>query len=61
MDKPNLDKLDKQTGQNQGRVLNSRLERACICHVIAHLTKWTRLKLKTWSKQIVGYLPLAFE
>ncbi len=48
------------TGQNLGRVLNSRLGRACICRAIAYMTKRPNLKLKTRRKQLLGFLPLAF-
>jgi hypothetical protein len=45
---------------NLGRVINSRLGRACICHAVAYVTKQPNLKLKTRPKQLLGYLPLAF-
>ncbi len=54
-----MDKLEL-TGQNIGRVLNSRLCRACIGHTIVHITKQPNLKLKTRPKKLLGYLPLAF-
>ncbi len=54
-----MDKL-KLTGLNLGRVFHSRLGRACIGHEIVHLTKQPNLKLKTWPKQLLGSLPLAF-
>jgi hypothetical protein len=54
-----MDKL-KLTGQNQGRVFNSRLSRACIGYAIVHITKQPNLKLKTRPKQLLGSLPLAF-
>ncbi len=54
-----VDKL-KLTRQNLGRVFNSRLKRACICHAIACRTKRPNLKLKTRPKQLLGSLPLAF-
>jgi hypothetical protein len=54
-----MDKL-KLTGLNLGRVFNSRLGRACIGHAIVHITKQPNLKLKTWPKQLLGYLLLAF-
>jgi hypothetical protein len=50
----------KLTGQNLGQVFNSRLGRACTCHAIEHITKRPNLKLKTWPKQLLGSLPLAF-
>jgi hypothetical protein len=54
-----MDKI-KLTGQNLGRVFNSRLGCACIRNVIVHITKQPNLKLKTWPKQLLGSLPLAF-
>jgi hypothetical protein len=51
-----MDKL-KLTGQNLGRVCNSKLEHAI---VYASITKWPNLKLKTRPKQLLGSLPLAF-
>jgi hypothetical protein len=53
------DKL-KLTGQNLGRVFNSRLGRACIGHAIVHITKQPNLKLKTQPKQLSGSLLSAF-
>jgi hypothetical protein len=38
-----------------------RIGRACICHAIAYIAKRPNLKLSTWPKQLLGYLPLAFE
>ncbi len=29
-------------------------------HTFAYITKWPNLKLKTWPKQLLGCLPLAF-
>ncbi len=54
-----MDKL-KLTGPNMGRVVNSRLGCACASCAIANITKWPSLKLKTWPKQLLGFLPLAF-
>ncbi len=54
-----MDKL-KLTGQNLGSVFNSKLCRACIGHAIVHITKQPNLKFKTWPKQLLGSLPLAF-
>ncbi len=59
LDSQTMDKI-MLTGQNLGRVFNSRLGRACIHHAIVHITKQPNLKLKTWSKQLLGYIPLAF-
>jgi len=47
----------KLTGR---QVFNSRLGQAGICRAIACITKWPNLKLKTWPKQLLGYLQLAF-
>jgi hypothetical protein len=48
------------TGQNLGEVFNPRLGCSCKCRAIAYFTKQTSLKLKTWPKQLLGSLPLAF-
>jgi hypothetical protein len=53
------DKL-RLTGQNLCQVFNSGLRGACIYHAIAHIMKQLNLKLKTWPKQLLGSLPLAF-
>jgi hypothetical protein len=53
------DKL-KLTGRNLGRVLNSRLRCACMCHAISYITKRPNLKLKTQPEQLLGSLTLAF-
>jgi hypothetical protein len=55
-----MDKL-KLTGQNLGRVFNSRLGHACMFRVIAYITKQPNLKLKTWPKQLLVSLLLALE
>ncbi len=55
-----IDKL-KLTGQNLGRVFNSRLGHACICRAITWITKRPNLKLKTRLKQLLVSLPLAYE
>jgi hypothetical protein len=54
-----MDKL-MLIGQTVGRVFNSRLGCACICHAIAYITKRISLKLKTQLKQLLGSRPLAF-
>jgi hypothetical protein len=58
-----MDKL-QLTGENQSGdqsgVFNSRLGHACICRVIAYITKQPNLKLKTQPKQLFGSLPFAF-
>jgi hypothetical protein len=54
------DKL-KLKGWNLGRVFDSRCGRASECHdAITLIIKQPDLKLKTWSKQLLGSLPLAF-
>ncbi len=53
------DKL-KLAGQSLGQFFNSKLGRTCICRAIACRTKWPNLKLKTWPKQLLGSLLLAF-
>jgi hypothetical protein len=54
-----MDKL-KLTGQNLGWIFNARLSCACTGLAIVHITKQPNLKLKTWTKQHLGSLPLAF-
>ncbi len=54
-----LDKF-KQTGQNLGRVFNSRFRRAYKWHKFAQITKQPNLKSKTRPKQLLGSLPLVF-
>jgi len=51
-----MDKL-KLTGWNLGRVFNSRLGCAWMCHSIAYITKQSNVKLKTSPKQFLGSLP----
>jgi hypothetical protein len=55
-----MDKL-KLTGQNLGRVFNSRLSRAYVGNEIVHISKQPNLKLETRPKQLLGSLPLIFE
>jgi len=50
----------KLSGQNLGRVFNSRLGHACMYCATAYITKQPNLKLKTWHEQLLGSLPLAF-
>jgi len=55
-----MDKL-QLTGRNLVRVFNSRLCRMLVIgHGIVHITKQPDLNLKTWPKQLLGYLPFAF-
>ncbi len=54
-----MDKLHL-TGQNLGRVFNSRLGCAWICRSIAYVTKQSNLKFKTRPKQLLGSLLTAF-
>jgi hypothetical protein len=54
-----IDKL-KLTGQNLGQVFNFRQGRTFVCYAITLITKQPTLKLKTWPKQLLGYLLLAF-
>jgi hypothetical protein len=54
-----MDKL-KITGQNLGQVFHCRIGFTCTGHAIIHITKQPNLKLKTWPKQLLGSLPLAF-
>ncbi len=50
----------KLTVQNLGQVFNSRPGCACIHCAFAYIIKHPKLKLKTWPKQLLGYLPFAF-
>ncbi len=50
----------KLIGLNLVLVFNSRHGQICICHAIALITKQPNLTLKTWPKQLLGSLPLAF-
>ncbi len=54
-----LDKFEV-TGQNPGRVFNSRLGPACKCYAVACVTKRPNLKLKTRPEQLLRSLLLAF-
>jgi len=54
-----MDKL-QLTGQNLGRVFNSRSGCMCAMHLCCFEAKWPSLKLKTRPKQLFGSLPLAF-
>ncbi len=54
-----MDKLNL-TERNLGRVFNSRLGHACISRAMAYITKQPNLKMKTWPKQLLGSLRLAF-
>jgi hypothetical protein len=46
--------------RNLGRVFNSRLGCAYLYRAIAYIAKWPNLKVKTKSKHLSGFLPLAF-
>ncbi len=48
------------TGQNPGRVFNSRWGRVCICHAIVLITKTAQLKVENSARKVLGCLPLAF-
>jgi len=50
----------KSTGQNLGRVFNSRSGCMCAMHLICYESKQPNLKLKTLPKQLLGSLPRAF-
>jgi hypothetical protein len=54
-----MDKL-QLTGQNLVRVFNSRSGCMCAMYFCCFEAKWPSLKLKTWPKQLLGFLPLAF-
>jgi hypothetical protein len=53
-----MDKL-QLTGQNLGRVFNSRSGCMGATHLRRYKAKWPNLKLKTRPKRLLGYLPLA--
>ncbi len=52
-----MDKL-QLTGQNLGRVFNFRNGRVHAVHLLCRRVKLPNLKLKTWPKQLLGYVPL---
>ncbi len=52
-----MDKLHL-TGQNLGRVFNSRSGRVHAIHSCCYWARLPDLKLKTWPKQLLGSLPL---
>ncbi len=54
-----IDKLNL-TGQNLGQVFNFRQGCTFVCYAITLITKQSCLKLKTWPKQLLGSLLLAF-
>jgi hypothetical protein len=54
-----LDKL-KRTGQNLGRVFNSRFRHACEWHAFVQITTQPNLKLKTRPKQLFRFSPVSF-
>jgi len=54
-----MDKL-QLTGQTLGRVFNSRSGCEYSSNSSAIITKLPNLLLKTWPKQLLGHLPLAF-
>ncbi len=54
-----MDKLQLK-GQNLGRVFNSRSGRMRAMHLCCFEAKGPNLKLKTWPKQLLGSLSLAF-
>jgi hypothetical protein len=57
--KLSMDKL-QLTGQNLGRVFNSRSGCMCAMHLCYYEAKLPNLKLKTWPKQLLGSLPITF-
>ncbi len=54
-----MDKF-KLTGQNLGRVINSRVGHAGISYAMVYTKIQPNLKLKAWPKQLLGSLPLGF-
>ncbi len=54
-----MDKLKLTvTGQTQGRVFNFRSNFVHTTHSLHSVAVWLNLDLKTWPKQLLGYLPL---
>jgi hypothetical protein len=54
-----LDKI-QIAGLNLGYIFNSRSGCMCAIHILCNETELPNLKLKTQSKEFLGYLPLAF-
>jgi hypothetical protein len=54
-----MDKL-QLTGQNLGRVFNSRSDCMSGMHLYCYEAKQLNLKLKTQPKQLLGSLPIVF-
>jgi hypothetical protein len=54
-----MDKL-KQTGQNLGRVLNSRCGRSCLCHTIERVTKTAKPKVENLEQTTFRLSPIRF-
>ena len=52
-----MDKL-QLTGQNLGCVFNFRSGCVHAVHLLCYGVKLSKLKLKTWPKQLLGSLPL---
>jgi hypothetical protein len=48
------------TGQKLGRVFNTRSGCVCDMHLCCYEVKLPNLELKTWPKQLLGYLLLDF-
>jgi hypothetical protein len=55
-----MDKL-KLTGQTWVEFSSLDIDIFFLCHVITLLTKQPTLKLKTWPKQLLSFLPLSKE
>ncbi len=54
-----MDKL-QSAGQSLGRVFNSKSGCMCAGHLFCYKPKQLNLKLKTWPKQLLGSLPIAY-
>jgi hypothetical protein len=54
-----MDKL-QLTGQNRARIFNSRIGCVRAMLLCCYKAKQPNLKLKTWARQLLGYLLLAF-
>jgi hypothetical protein len=46
------------TGQNLGRVFNSRCGRTCACHVITLITKTAQLKVENSARTTLRFSPV---
>jgi hypothetical protein len=57
---PNQVQTWAKPGPNPSQVFNTKCGRVCVFLAIRLITKKPNLELKTWPKQLFGYLPLPF-